>query len=96
MPPGLRCLHQQFFFYLRAVVLPPTSFFRQCVVILRNVICLPGDPTVFGNLCPAEEIIEAVVESVRSMKFNGYAPSTGKLMLGAPVVHLNLYLKIVC
>ena len=37
-----------------------------------------GDPTVFGNLNPPEEAIEAVVESVRSMQFNGYAPSTGK------------------
>jgi len=36
-----------------------------------------GDPTVFGNLKPAEEVMEAVVESVRSMRFNGYAPSTG-------------------
>ncbi|XP_032794193.1 tyrosine aminotransferase isoform X1 [Daphnia magna] len=36
-----------------------------------------GDPTIFGNLCPSEEIVEAVVESVRSMKYNGYAPSTG-------------------
>ncbi|XP_037085754.1 LOW QUALITY PROTEIN: tyrosine aminotransferase-like [Pollicipes pollicipes] len=36
-----------------------------------------GDPTVFGNLKPAEVVIEAVVESVKSMKFNGYVPSTG-------------------
>ena len=32
---------------------------------------------MFGNLKPAEEVMEAVVESVRSMRFNGYAPSTG-------------------
>jgi len=36
-----------------------------------------GDPTVFGNLSPPCEAIEAVVESVRSTQFNGYAPSTG-------------------
>ncbi|XP_076357988.1 tyrosine aminotransferase-like isoform X2 [Tachypleus tridentatus] len=36
-----------------------------------------GDPTTFGNLKPCEEIVEAIVESVRSMKFNGYAESTG-------------------
>lgn len=36
-----------------------------------------GDPTIFGNLVPPDEVIEAVVDSVRSMKFNGYAPSTG-------------------
>lgn len=36
-----------------------------------------GDPTVFGNLKPAEEIIEAVVTSLRSGKYNGYGPSTG-------------------
>ncbi|UYV60753.1 TAT [Cordylochernes scorpioides] len=37
-----------------------------------------GDPTVFGNMRPCEEITEAVVDSVRSHKFDGYAPSTGK------------------
>lgn len=36
-----------------------------------------GDPTVFGNLVPPDEVIGAVVKSVQSMKYNGYAPSTG-------------------
>lgn len=36
-----------------------------------------GDPTVFGNL-PLDEVIEeAVVDSLRSKKRNGYAPSVG-------------------
>lgn len=37
-----------------------------------------GDPTVFGNLRPADEVVEAVVESVRSGKHNGYIASTGQ------------------
>ncbi|KAG8198904.1 hypothetical protein JTE90_015116 [Oedothorax gibbosus] len=36
-----------------------------------------GDPTVFGNLQPCDEITSAVVESVHSMQHNGYAPSSG-------------------
>ncbi|XP_001603572.1 tyrosine aminotransferase isoform X1 [Nasonia vitripennis] len=36
-----------------------------------------GDPTTFGNLKPAREVIEAVQESVESQLYNGYAPSTG-------------------
>ncbi|XP_046737419.1 tyrosine aminotransferase [Diprion similis] len=36
-----------------------------------------GDPTTFGNLKPAREVIEAVKESIESGLFNGYAPSTG-------------------
>ncbi|XP_034945668.1 tyrosine aminotransferase isoform X2 [Chelonus insularis] len=36
-----------------------------------------GDPTTFGNLKPAKEVIEAVQESVASLEYNGYAPSTG-------------------
>ncbi|XP_071038569.1 tyrosine aminotransferase isoform X2 [Parasteatoda tepidariorum] len=36
-----------------------------------------GDPTIFGNLKPCEEITSAVIESVTSMDYNGYAPSTG-------------------
>ena len=36
-----------------------------------------GDPTVFGNLSPHQNIVDAVVESVRSGKNNGYGPSTG-------------------
>lgn len=36
-----------------------------------------GDPTVFGNLPLSEVVREAVVESINSGKFNGYAPSVG-------------------
>jgi len=36
-----------------------------------------GDPTTFGNLKPAENVVEAIAESVRSGKNNGYGPSTG-------------------
>ncbi|XP_058799074.1 tyrosine aminotransferase [Phymastichus coffea] len=36
-----------------------------------------GDPTIFGNLKPAREVIEAVKESLESELYNGYAPSTG-------------------
>ena len=39
----------------------------------------PGDPTVFGNLEPAKVVVDAVVEAVQASKFNGYAPSTGKM-----------------
>ncbi|XP_018017685.1 tyrosine aminotransferase [Hyalella azteca] len=38
-----------------------------------------GDPTVFGNLRPAESVVDAVVDSVRSGKNNGYVPATGTL-----------------
>jgi len=43
-----------------------------------DLLFITGDPTVFGNLSPPDEVIDAVVESLRSMRFNGYAPSTGK------------------
>ncbi|XP_043213359.1 tyrosine aminotransferase-like isoform X1 [Amphibalanus amphitrite] len=36
-----------------------------------------GDPTVFGNLEPAKVVVDAVVEAVQAIKFNGYAPSSG-------------------
>ena len=36
-----------------------------------------GDPTVFGNLQPAKEIVEAVKTSLESGVNNGYGPSTG-------------------
>ncbi|KAK2587924.1 hypothetical protein KPH14_004015 [Odynerus spinipes] len=36
-----------------------------------------GDPTTFGNLRPAKEVLEAVHESVTSQLYNGYGPSTG-------------------
>ena len=37
-----------------------------------------GDPTTFGNLKPAKEVIDAIQESAGSFKCNGYVPSTGK------------------
>ncbi|XP_059471348.1 tyrosine aminotransferase [Neocloeon triangulifer] len=36
-----------------------------------------GDPTVFGNLSPPAEVIDALCESVESLRYNGYAPSVG-------------------
>lgn len=36
-----------------------------------------GDPTVFGNFPPSETTKEAVIESIRGNKANGYAPSAG-------------------
>lgn len=36
-----------------------------------------GDPTVFGNLQPAQEIIDAMKEVIDEKNFNGYAPSVG-------------------
>lgn len=36
-----------------------------------------GDPTVFGNLKPAENVIEAIIDAVKSEKWNGYLPSVG-------------------
>ncbi|XP_045127295.1 tyrosine aminotransferase-like [Portunus trituberculatus] len=36
-----------------------------------------GDPTVFGNLKPAPEVVEAVVEATRRGSCNGYVSSTG-------------------
>ena len=40
-----------------------------------------GDPTVFGNLLPSEEVKEAIIKSVKSDKYNGYAPSIGEWQL---------------
>ena len=36
-----------------------------------------GDPTVFGNLKPAENVVKAIADGVQSGKCNGYGPSTG-------------------
>jgi hypothetical protein len=53
-------------------------YFPQTSPITKKYIYVTGDPTVFGNLSPPEEIISALCESVQSLKFNGYAPSVGK------------------
>ena len=36
-----------------------------------------GDPTVFGNLKPAKEVVDAVKATLDSGVNNGYGPSTG-------------------
>lgn len=38
-----------------------------------------GDPTVFGNLPTNDEVTRAVKEVLDSGRYNGYAPSVGKL-----------------
>ncbi|XP_020915561.1 tyrosine aminotransferase isoform X2 [Exaiptasia diaphana] len=45
-----------------------------------------GDPTVFGNLNPPKETVEAIVDSVRAGTNNGYAPSTGYLKTKQAIV----------
>ncbi|KAK6632139.1 hypothetical protein RUM44_007169 [Polyplax serrata] len=44
--------------------------------IVMNVR-VTGDPTIFGNLTPAREVIESVKKTVDCGKCNGYAPSSG-------------------
>lgn len=45
---------------------------------MSKFICIfPGDPTVAGHLKPCEEVLQAVEKSLKSAKYNGYAPSTG-------------------
>lgn len=36
-----------------------------------------GDPSVFGNLEPCDEIVDAVMKCIKEAKHNGYSPSTG-------------------
>ncbi|XP_074597628.1 tyrosine aminotransferase [Brevipalpus obovatus] len=36
-----------------------------------------GDPTIFGNIEPHPAIMEAMIESLKSNKYNGYLPSNG-------------------
>merc|ERR1719510_1601713 len=38
-----------------------------------------GDPTVFGNLLPAKQVVDAVHAALDSQKCNGYGPSTGSV-----------------
>merc|ERR1719206_540547 len=44
-----------------------------------------GDPTVFGNLLPAKEVVDAVHAALDSQKCNGYGPSTGSVEARAAV-----------
>lgn len=37
----------------------------------------PGDPTVYGNLPPSSQSVEAVITAVKSSEHNGYAPCVG-------------------
>jgi tyrosine aminotransferase len=36
-----------------------------------------GDPTVYGNFLPPEELTEAIVKAVRGRQANGYTHSAG-------------------
>merc|ERR1712240_894893 len=44
-----------------------------------------GDPTVFGNLLPAKEVVDALHKALDSQKCNGYGPSTGSVEARAAV-----------
>ncbi|XP_022688578.1 tyrosine aminotransferase-like isoform X1 [Varroa jacobsoni] len=52
----------------------------------KDVISLSiGDPTIFGNLKPCPEIVDAVERALRSMKCHGYIPSAGTYAARAAV-----------
>lgn len=36
-----------------------------------------GDPTIFGNLLPCDEMIDAMINSLQSQRNNGYFPAVG-------------------
>ena len=38
-----------------------------------------GDPTIFGNLLPHENMLTSIEKSLRSNKHNGYAPAVGEV-----------------
>jgi len=58
-------------------MLMTTTMMMMMTMMIMMMMQRVGDPTTFGNL-PLNEVIEdAVVESVRSKKRNGYAPSVG-------------------
>jgi len=38
-----------------------------------------GDPTIFGNLLPHENMLTSVEKSLRTNKHNGYAPAVGEI-----------------
>lgn len=40
-------------------------------------ISLPGDPTTFGNLQPADQVLEAMKNVIEEGNYNGYGPSVG-------------------
>lgn len=43
----------------------------------RMIALSIGDPTTFGNLQPAREILDAMKQVIDEKNFNGYAPSVG-------------------
>lgn len=55
------------------------------MVIITELIYLPqatfilGDPTVFGNLPTDDAVSQAMKDAIDSQKYNGYAPSIGKI-----------------
>ena len=66
-----------------------------------------GDPTIFGNLLPHENMLAAVEESLRSHKHNGYAPAVGDLearraiaktmsVSGAPLSERDIVITSAC
>ncbi|OQR77491.1 tyrosine aminotransferase-like [Tropilaelaps mercedesae] len=61
----------------------------------KNVISLSiGDPTIFGNLEPCTEIVDAVERALRSMKCHGYIPSVGTREARAAVAKYSAIDKI--
>lgn len=57
------------------------SYFEGSNRVLKAYLCFAfkGDPTTFGNLPPANEVLEAVKEAIDSGNYNGYAPAIGFL-----------------
>lgn len=51
------------------------------ILVALSFLPWKGDPTVFGNLPTDPEVTQAMKDALDSGKYNGYAPSIGKLLL---------------
>lgn len=78
---SVNVIHHGSYFWLYLI---STSLLINVSAILlnENVLHLsPGDPTVFGNLPTDDTVLQAMKEAIDSNKYNGYAPSVGKIFI---------------
>lgn len=50
----------------------------KCFVLSFFNFHISGDPTLFGNFKPCQQIVDSMLETISTGKFNGYSPAAGR------------------
>lgn len=67
------------------------KIFNKSSFVRIHFLHFVGDPTTFGNLQPADEVLNAMKKVIDDGNYNGYGPAVGFIEARQAVVNYSLH-----